>query len=465
MNSESDNLPIISAPQTVYVQSLYSHSSLDFQTQYPNTFGQTISLGTSLTPIVVQIPPICHNLAQTLVEYDVTLPLVANRYIWTHQQELKECQHLQLYSSSNQFIVDADNLSNYIDIVGKAETSMQNFLTNDSSVGGLYPSNSVVNVVPALRNANASAVNLPVAANYPSSVNYVEPAYFKCGALGTAVTYHVSVPLSVVKNTYLSLDKTMYTGSQLYLKFFMGNINKVCYLSDSNAGPSIGTKTDYSGAATISNFRLQLAVETNVNQCNALINKINTTGMKLLIPYVQSYKSSNQGPSQTITQQFDSSSGRTLMKVFHVPYNNLENYDAAYDRSNVYGRTQKTLSYYTNLNGKREENLTINTQGGDPTNGYFYYDYLLMRKFLKGSVTSNLDVFQYNWFHESNYCDFPNQKVFDDDGNVISGVPLNSQPLQWAFVGNSMTSAAYQHYTFAIFSKKLEITPTMVSVS
>ena len=64
------------------------------------------------------------------------------------------------------------------------------------------------------------------------------------------------------------------------------------------------------------------------------------------------------------------------MKVIHAPYNNQEDLDTAYDHANtptVSGVTdtaaapinQKILQYYTQIKGKREQDITIAcTQSG-----------------------------------------------------------------------------------------------------
>src|SRR5207253_1721804 len=104
------------------------------------------------------------------------------------------------------------------------------FLTYDPK-NRLYPSNSLNNVMPALRHSVAAAI----APTNPASVNYLEPAYFNVGALGAAVTYQVQLDLGLLKGTLFEMDKSLYFGQQLFIKLFFGPLSKICYISTSNA--------------------------------------------------------------------------------------------------------------------------------------------------------------------------------------------------------------------------------------
>ena len=115
-----------------------------------------------------------------------------------------------------------------------------------------------------------------------------------------------------------------------------------------------------------------LAVETNQDLRTMTINKVTSSELSYLIPYVQSFKNSNSGTSQNISIQLDQGNGRSLMKVYHAPYNAQEDLDTMYDHSNndtISGVlssavNQKVLQYCTQLNGKPEQDVEpINTHG------------------------------------------------------------------------------------------------------
>ena len=400
MASESaiaEGSSVVTSDQINDHQKMFSHPSYRFSPQFSNTFGQPVVLGTSQTPVTVNIPPEVFNLAQSSLLYSVNIPPnFDGSYVWYAQQTLKEISHIQFYSGSNMWIVDVDNLQNYLDIVFKKESDEDEYqsydpLTNLQS--GLLANNCLVNAIPALRNSNITTANVDNRPNNSSSVNYLEPAYFSRSALGGGVSYTVNFPLRLIKNTAFVIDKNMYFGQTMYLKVYFGLISKICYSSNSNNGPSDGVKLSYvpavntnasigpvSGAAaayvalvTPINFQLMLAIETNQDLRTLIMNKVATSRLSYLVPYVQAFKNSNTGTSQNISIQLDQGNGRSLMKVYHAPYNNQEDLDTAYDHANtptVAGVTdsaanQKILQYYTQLNGKRQQDLTLDcTQSG-----------------------------------------------------------------------------------------------------
>lgn len=461
----------VSADQINYEQKLFSHPSYKFEPQFPNTFGQTISLSSSSqTPVTITIPPEVFNLSESLVNYTTTLPAGAN-YTWVAQQALREMSHIQYFAGSNQYISDIDNLQNYLDITLKKELSSDEFQSLDLSLNGIGSSNSPINVAPALRNSNMTSVTVDNGPAYQANINYQEPAYFQVSANATAVTYNVQFPLRLIKNSIFSINKNLYMGQSTYLKLYFGPASKVAYASTSNNNPNAGIKSAYIGAGTISNLQLMLAVESNQEMRTKIINTVSTTGLSYRIPYVQAFKNSNMGGSQNISIQFDQGNGKSLVKVYHAPYNNNEQLETMYDHCNTSdyptaagGVTAKVQAYYTQLNGKRLQDITIYCTNPAASVGSSLLDYMSHKKQLRGSILQNANVYQYSWFHCDDFADFGPNYDKDNSGELVAGIPLSVAPLTWAFVGINMTSLTFQHYTWAVFIKRLIMTPSTVTV-
>jgi len=368
-------------------------------------------------------------------------------------------------------------LQNYLDIVLKKELSQDEFLSLDRDLTGVGHNNSLINVIPALRNANYNGNNTLTASFQPnpSSVNYTEPAYFAVSGAAQAVTYNVQFCLGRLKNTLFAMDKNIYMGQITYVKLYFGPLSKVCYNSTSNNNPSDGVKSSYTGAATISNLQLMLAVETNRDLRAMTMNKVASQGLSFFIPYVQAFKTSNNGPTQNISIQLDAGNGKSLMKVYHAPFNQQEDLDTMYDHANtatISGVTsiainQKTQQYYTQLNGQRIQNLTLDCTSAGP-----FLDYMQHKRQIRGSILQNLNVYQYNWFHCDDFTAFGSRYDQDNKGELISGIPMNGAvPLTWSFVGVVMrplvansANNSFQHYTWCVFIKRLTMAPGQVIV-
>jgi len=217
------------------------------------------------------------------------------------------------------------------------------------------------------------------------------------------------------------------------------------------------------------NFQLMLAVETNTELRESVMNKFNN-GLMYTIPYVQAFKTSNLGTTQNISIQLDQGNGHSLMKVIHSIYNAQENLDTMYDHANtaiisdVYDNAnQKVRSYYTQLNGKRTQDINLDCTASGP-----FLDFMQHRRQLRGSILGHLRVYQYNWFHCDDFCNFDSNYDQSGDSELISGIPMSVAPLTWSFVGLNMKATpfnSFQHYTWFVFSKKLIVSPGQVIVN
>lgn len=460
--AKSDGMVVQAKSIDFSTQKMFRHPSYRYMPQYPNTFGQPIVIGSSQMPSTINLPPEVFNLSESYLIFTLNLPAVANRYIWWYADVIGCLGQLQHYCNTNQYQVNIDNVNKYMKAI-KKEMSLSEFLTMDPT-NGIYPSNTLANAVPALR--HSASIGADPA---PSFSNYIESAYFKVGALGTAVNINYCVPLKIFKNSQLSVDKNIYYGITSYLRIYWDVINRICYQSDSNASPSAGTKADYTGAATITNLQLMLAMESNTKLIEEEKAR-HLSGLSYFIPYVQSYKNPNSGGTQSISLQFDVGTGSTLAKILHQVYNNEERLDTAYDCANngtlVSGAknseaNQKVLQFYTQLNGKREQDLTLDCTGYDTItqSGGVFTDYMYMKRQLKGSMLESLNVYQYNWVWCSDYCDYGGNADQNPSNEVISGIPLTGAPITWTFYGSRMTAPAvvYQHYTWVVFYRKLNL--------
>ena len=230
------------------------------------------------------------------------------------------------------------------------------------------------------------------------------------------------------------MDKNLYFGQTTYLKLYFGPLSKIAYSSTSNVNPSAGVKLPYApnaGNATVTisgTLQLMLAIESNQENRESLIREVSSPGGKaLLIPYVQAFKTPNNGTSQNVSIRFDQGNGRSLMKVIHAPYNSQEDMDTMYDHANcnvIAGvsavNNQKVLQYYTQLNGKRNQDITIDCTAATGT----FLDYMSHKRQISRSVLSGLNVYQYNLFHCDDFTDFGAKYDQDNGGELLAGIPM-----------------------------------------
>ena len=461
--SEND---IVTSRALDYKQKALRHGNLQYVQVFSNQFGTPITLNSGQSPVVFNLPTEVMNFGQSHLLYTVILPAPtagAGTYIWYPTDTISEISHIQLYGGTNQWICDLDTVGNYYKICGKSETSQAEFQSNDFR-NRLYPSNSLNNTIPALRVLGGSAVA------QPSLRNYVEPSYFQRGESGAEVRYQVDISLRQLKNTILAMDKNFYFNQIIYMKIFFGPLTKIAYQSTAADNPGNGAPANYVTADTlgprIENLQLMLAVETNPDERSHVMSKVMNGGMSLIIPYVQNFKNPNTGSSENVNVQLDIGFGRTLLKMYHSVFCNVEQLSTMYDCSNLpidgtlLSLNQKVNTYYTSLNNRRNQMITL-----DCTRNGFHTDYMQQKNGLKGSVVEDRDMFQYNWFHLDDWSSFSTNYIQDGEDYLMSGVAMGPTPITWTFNGLTMNGTplvgtGYNHYTYGIFTKRLTITPT-----
>ena len=130
---------------------------------------------------------------------------------------------------------------------------------------------------------------------------------------------------------------------------------------------------------------------------------------------------------------------------------------------------QKVIQYYTQLNGARNQDLTLDCTMFGPLT-----DYMAHRKQLRGSIISNSNIYQHNWFHCDDWSDFGPKYDQNNKGELIAGIPMTVSPLTWSFNGTQMRSGTnvinglvnnnFNHYSWFVFVKKLSMSPGTVTM-
>ncbi len=476
---------VVTSPQLDYTQKTFHHGQYSWLQVYANTYQAPIALNTSQTPVVLNLPNDVYNLSQSYLNFQVMLPKSTGNYIWTYQDVWSVLSHIQFYGAQGVFLVDLDNLQNYMKIVMKKEVGLNEFKTNDP-MNLFYQSNTVKNAVPALRAGNSGTPN-------PSSLNYSEPAYFSVGTLSGDVVLNCILPLRFLKNTLFAMDKDLYFGTLMYMKLFFGPLSQVCYQSTSNASPNDGTPANYSAdvqaspnVPTITNLSLYLAIEQDPSVHTQVISRF-MSGESLYIPFVQAFKTTNSASlNQNMNILLQMGSGITLLKMIHSLFDGSENYNLKYDCSNNHstnfngaasggtfstpgqGSSYKVNNYWTLINGRRLQTVNLDCTGGTQTISggvpAIYTDYLLHYPSIKGSVLQNRDVYQQNWFHCDDFTGFGDGDQKNINMELLGGIPLKAIPLTWTFTSTVQNAVPYTHYTWAVVSRKVNVTVAGVLV-
>ncbi len=451
-----------------------------------------------------------YNLSKTVLSFTYTCPALADMYNYIYRDCLSPVRQLQLYTREGQYLCNLQDVGNYTKMVWKSQTKLEKFLTfpshsNGVGWGKIFQKNNVDNrvnitvasrfiadaasadntvgninsAIDTLRDDIKSWLSVPATAAYRHSTDYTvstganagdlanvayeEPQYFEVGAVATAdPVINVKIDLAMIYDTIFAIDKTLYYGRPLVLRIVWNPSTKIYFrsLHTGSQGPAAATVSAATGDVTISNLNLFLAVEKNPDVINGLVQNA-MIGTKILIPYVHySKKSVQASTTQNISLRFDSNHGIKLQKIIHGVFHNTENSNTAYDLSNISAAGVagglKVATYSTTVNDTKRQQFDVNCANHE--------DYMMQESKLEGSVIQNANIFYYN------HCiteDFTECTKIDELGgfkyNCMEGLDLSPSEIKWDLTMTTANSA-FQHYSYAIVQRILDISPSGVYV-
>jgi hypothetical protein len=395
-----------------------------------------------------EIPTKAFNLSESSLYFNIATPAAANtRFNFMFEDTLAPIQQIQLYTRSGKYLCDLNHVANYMRVVSKRETSFNEYESNDA-VNRLYKSNALATA--SLRFDDSG-----------SNVSYIEPRYLQVsaqegGASESVITQLIQFKLSALRNTIFAINKDLMFPEVLVMRIVWQAGNRISFYANAATTPQTGT-TASAGNHSVTSLALYLAVEKNDDIAQGLASKISSGGgMKVLIPYVHSYKNNLASTSQSIALRFNRGHGRTLKKIYHAPFNGTETTSTAYDNDNINGAKVTSLVSYMDQNRLQEINPTSSTAVGE--------DYLFQKNSLDGSVILNQNVYMHNWSWLDDFTQgkAPAKEKNVADSNIISGLSLDQEHL-WS-IALTTANATYNHYTFAVVSKIVDILPSQIEI-
>jgi hypothetical protein len=202
----------------------------------------------------------------------------------------------------------------------------------------------------------------------------------------------------------------------------------------------------------INNLRLDLAVEINNAIVAGMVEKVQSSGLSLVVPYVTTYKNSfASGTQSAISQKLNSGNGRTLLRVLTSAFTQNETGSSSQDNSNV--ASAKVIDFYSQLDSSRLQEPVINVLTNQ--------DYLYKRKEIEDSSIQSSGQYKYSW----NWCDsfdgFKSVQI-PEVGSIENGLSLAEERLyQLNVTTNALALNFYSFYTtqkvLSIMGRNIEI--------
>lgn len=466
-----------------YQTTIADHGSYRFNRVY-SLNGQTVTPTSSIVENQWEIPQKVFNLSKSTLDFQMGVPGTTSNYTRLMSLGMSMIDSVSLMSREGVEIMRLQHVDMYTRAILPMLSKLQEYLTYEASLGAI--TSVIANVTDLGFNffrAKVAPTATPtiLSGNYPQSCStrigantgvavtseddYIEPCYFHQGGVAGAQYINYSLPLSkIAPHTLLSLNKDMYFGQAVIFRVNWTPIAKIGWDTADPANIST-TPLNIVSAVTYTGLHMKLAIEQNPVVISTLVNRVNTTGLSLNIPFVHSYLySSPSAVATTMQQRFNRAHGERLLHVYHFVANtNASNYaHLNADISNLLPtpdgvNNAKINSFMPSLNSSNLSEYVINALKGE--------DYENMRDLLKGSVITSKNVYDHNRCYVLSWRKGRCVDWLEND-DVIDGLELDvEQNIVFDVTCNS-TAAAYRNFMYAVTQRRLNIAPGgIISIS
>ena len=441
----------------------------------------SITLGQNSPDVYFELPAVPMNHGKSYLEFDFQVPQVAGvggQIITTDLATLgvPQIARLSLYTRGGVQLAEIQDCSRYLATVLPYTTSRDELMDIDAAkfaTGAVSPSEPLLPITPVgIYNTNTLDATAPFVGYTqpsrlvptinagPAAVNRLTTDIAQISRLVGAgadtaqpsLQAHYQVPLSVFKHTVLAMDKDIYWGQIIILRITFATAEKIGLCSRLTANTAFAAIA----GPVIANLYLQIARCADPIVAAQLVSKVNSSGHRLVVPYVQQYMLQNNTPQSAINLKLNVGYGQRLLRIYNAIYSN-DNIDDGMQYL-CHNNTGNALvsSYYTTLNNSRLQDQDLVCAR--------YMDYEQMKGMLSGSAIQGGRSYRAVHAHIDNWTagkskDWPQA----DSDEVVDGLSLEmEQSYSWYPTVADNIPRAY--YSFMTVQKELNISSSMITI-
>jgi hypothetical protein len=401
-------MSVISSPAITYgAPTKANHGSYKYTRVLSDNGGATITLNEfSPTEILTSLPNRVVNLARSNVSFDLEVPTATGdkeHTLFTNGAGAL-FSRVSLYSRAGQYISDITDCATYTRVVQPMINTVDSSRSLDVCRGrdslqeaqnrGRISMNSLSNAQAgesAVYGRNALRPNADDTVN-AADVDDTEPAYVTRGSTNDAVFVSVSIPLrDLCPHTVMSLDKDLYFNQSLQLRTSFAPYSRIGFSADVGGANPVNLNT----APKITNFRVNLAVETNSEIAEGVRSQVMSGALEQLIPYVyeNTFKTSDNASTHSHQIRLNRSQGYSLLHMFGACLNGGTTRSAGIDLDNRYSAVDngplKVISTQASVDNDLQSEYRLECDKG--------LDYEAQRHLMEDSVAAQQsDVWRYN---------------------------------------------------------------------
>jgi len=441
-----------------------------------------ITLGQNSPDVYFELPAVPMNHAKSYLEFDFQVPLAAGAAGQTITTDLAtlgvpQIARLSLYTRGGVQLAEIQDCSRYLATVLPYTTSRDElmdidaakFATGNVAPGeplapiapvGVYNTNVIDPASPFLNYTQPSRL-VPTFNGAPAAVNRLTTDIAQMSRLTGAgvdtpqpsLQAHYQIPLSVFKHTVLAMDKDLYWGQIIILRLTFATADKIGLTSRVTANNAFVAIV----APTIGNIYLQIARCADPIVAAQLVSKVNSSGHRLVVPYVQQYMLQNNTQQSAINLKLNVGYGQRLLRIYNAIYSNGPVATGMqYLCHNNVGDVLVS-SFYTTLNNSRLQDQDLVCAR--------YMDYSQMKSMLSGCAIQGARSYRAVHAHIDNWsagksCEWSKA----DSDEVVDGLSLEMEQSYSWYPTVPADDIQRAYYSFMIVQKELNISASMITI-
>ena len=388
---------------------------------------------------VFEIPAKVINLSKSYLSFTLTVPALATKFTKAWVLGTPMIRSLQLQTREGLFLCDISDCHKYMasivpyfpesdvlaeDTPGNGAFSTSGFSPNDGTAGSRITPPSAYDGND--RNASSDA--------YSQLTHIVNGA-----AANTAVAVKWKIPLSVFKNTILSMDLDQYFGGNSVFLNVIWNSRAFCGFTG-DAAATIAAPVALVADCTITNLNFNMAIETN-----PVAQAVSKAPKSYNIDYVftNSLALATAG-LQSIQVRYTRAQGSKLKKVIYAPYITADTTIHAFNHNNAAG--DAVTSFHSQINNSRIQQFNPVCASLE--------DYDMQAHLIKGTAKQRSNAF---YRHFSIIDDFTAGTIPHEDSYISDGFDLSQEDAIYNMNPVMTGNTSYKHYMFAVTERLLTL--------
>jgi hypothetical protein len=317
-----------------------------------------LSLTSSIGPVEIVVPPSVWNPSKSKLNFQIQLPTTGGAAVanFVNGNGLSCISRLVVYDAASGSVwCDVSNFEKYATIV-PVSTHINEFLTK----GGQGVAVGATSKQMALTAANsakqpyedivkcASTSNLSfAAANLADATEGVNPILGRRqlvqGVVNEVSFIDFCIPFSAFKFTALSLNKNIYSPSQIVIQLYFNALDNFAFKSAVNLVDNLASVA----SGKLNNVSMTIANEGNLAVVSQIINKVMTTGLSLPIAYPTVSRQQLSGSAaHSYNLQLTAAYGSRILGIITVPFQG-----ATLPLKNSHARPTNLTTINTFMNG------------------------------------------------------------------------------------------------------------------